>query len=208
MAIELTRKRVQSLLGERSKQVHLPPHVLAGLVIGVVVVVFSAVLLGTREAHRDEAAANQRYLDAQAIAALPPVSTDALRAELQQAKDRLTVAQALAAQTVDATLDTTIAGLVQAAQQAGLGVRGVARADAATAKVGEQTYDERGIRITVEGTPAQTTAFLVAMQREEPGLIPVLVSSTVNEAGIARSEIVFNAYALPSAATPVAGPPR
>ncbi len=206
MAIELTRKRVRALLSDRSQRMHVPSHVLAGLVIGVVVVVFSAMLLGTRDAHRDESTARQRYLDAEAIAALPPVSTDTLREEVEAAKAQLAMSQAVAARTVDATSDTTIASLVETAQQSGLSVRGVARADAATAKIGEQPYDVHGIRTTVEGTPAQTTVFLAAMRRDQPTLFPALLFAAVNEAGLVRSELVFNAYTAASAATPGAGP--
>ena len=97
MAIELTRARLRSLVSRRAEPLHVPPHVLAGVTAAVVAICLASLLLGIRNAHRDESAARARFADAQALLALPPIDTSALDSRLSGTKSDLAAEEAIAA---------------------------------------------------------------------------------------------------------------
>jgi Tfp pilus assembly protein PilN len=200
VAIELNRKRIHDAIEKRSRPVHVPPHMLAGVAISAVVMTLGGLLAGIHNAGRDEAAARQSYLDAQSLAGLPPVSTEVLRTELADAKSQLAFMRALSTQSADASSGDAIARLVRAAEGSGLAVKGVTRNDVLTAKVDGTAYDVEGTRLVVEGSPGKVVAFLAALQQDASALIPSLAGLTISEAGDARAEIAFNAYAKQSPA--------
>ena len=204
MAVELTLKRIEAAFHKRSQPVHVPPHILLGAAAAIVVVCLAGILAGMHNAERDRKAALTRYNDAQALLALPPLSTDGLKADLATAKFQVGVAQLQSAQSVDLASDDVIAQLVREAQTSGLAVSGVSRITPGTAKIADATYDVHGVRIVTDGSPAQLLAFLATVQEQLPSLFPTLTSMTVNDAGAARAEIAFNAYSKLATPTPPA----
>lgn len=208
MAIELTRKRLRTVLAGNTPPLHVPPHVLAGVAGAVVAICLASLIVGIRSAHRDESAARSRFADAQALLALPPIDTSALVAQLDQTNADLAAEQATAAApSIDPSSDAAAALLVRHSEAVGLAVKGISRITPATAQFGEASYEVQGIRITVEGASWQVTALLADLRQSEPSLTPVLASMTINELGLARADIGFNVFTRILAPTPVASPP-
>jgi hypothetical protein len=195
VAVELTRARLRSMIGGNGRSFQLSKRVLVGLLAAALAVAFTSVLAATHNAQRDEAAAQRRQADTQALLALPPVSVDALRAQLDQVRSDLATAQAgTITSTIDPGSDAAATLLVLHSQAAGLSVRGISRPNPATAKFDSGTYDVQGLRITVEGTPAQVITFLADMKGTEPALYAVLGNVSIGTTGIAHAEVGFNAY--------------
>jgi hypothetical protein len=207
VAVELTRARLRSVMGGNGRSFQPSKRVLVGLVAAALAVAFTSVLVATHNAQRDEANAQRRLADTQALLALPPVSTDALRTQLDQARSDVAAVQAASnATAIDPGSDAAATLLVLHSQSAGLSVRGISRPNPATAKFDSSTYDVQGLRITVEGTPAQVIAFLADMRRTEPALYAVLGTMSIAENGVARAEIGFNAYTKEASPTAVPRP--
>jgi hypothetical protein len=203
VAIELTRKRLRSMVQGSHGPFRVSPRVLAGLAAAALAIAFSSVLLSVQHARRDEAAAQRRLDDAQALLALPPVSTDELRTQLDGANSSLAAAQAAASGTpVDVSSDSATTLLVLHSQSAGLAVKGISRMNDFVVKFDSGAYDVRGLRITVEGTPAQIVTFLSHMRRIEPSLMAALATMSIAETGVARAEIGFSAYTKQASPTP------
>ncbi len=197
MAVELTRKNLKELFANRGAPVTVPVRVLTAICVFAVAVSMASVFVAIHNAHRDEAAARQRYADARALVALPPLSTESLKEDLASAKATLATAQAVVAVptgTVVAADDPT-ALLVTRAQAAGLTVKGITRNVPGQSKLGDTSYDVQGVHVIVEAKPEKITAFLADLGASQPSLVPSLTSLTVNDAGIAHAEISFSTYA-------------
>ena len=207
MAIELTRARLRSVMSGNGRSFQLSKRALVGILAAALAVAFTSVLAATHNAQRDEANAQRRLADTQTLLAVPPVSTDALRTQLEAIRADLATAQAASSATsIDPGSDAAATLLVVHSQAAGLSVRGISRPNPATAKFDSGTYDMQGLRITVEGTPAQVIAFLADMRRTEPALYAVLGTMSISENGIAHAEIGFNAYTIVASPTAAARP--
>ena len=101
-------------------------HVLTAVCALAVLVAMASVIIGTWQARADENAALQRYADAEALLALPPIDLEALEAENAAAQAELAEAKAqLEPPSVDPSSDEATSLLVERATAAGLTVRGV-----------------------------------------------------------------------------------
>ncbi len=212
MATELTLKRLRSALQANGQPLRIPPQILVGITAAMIAICMTSVLLGIHNARRDETAARTRFADAQALLALPPIDTASLQQQLDAAKQTLTLEAISAAATpIDPASDAAAELLVRRSEAAGLAVKGLARVNPASAKLGDVAYDVQGVRVTVEGTAPQITALLTDLHTEQPLLIPVLASMTLNEVGLAHADIGFDVYsrvATPTAVAPVATKPK
>lgn len=203
MAIELTRERLRSVMGGDKRSLHASPRMLVGLVAAVLAIAFTSALLGVREARLDEDAARVRLADAEALLALPPISSDDVRAQLEQAKAQIATFDASADEpSIDPGSDAATTVLVLHSQAAGLAVKGISRINPASAKFATGLYAVQGLRITVEGTPAQVVTFLGDMQHTEPSLIASLATLSVAESGTVHADIGFSVYTKDVSPTP------
>ena len=204
MATQLNSASLSSIFS-RVETVNVPIRVLTAVCIAAVALSMAALVVGLWDARRDRDAALQRYVDTQALLALPPVDVDAATAERDRVATALTEAEgALEAPSVDPSSDAATALLVRSAEAAGLRVAGVNRVADAQLKDDLVTYDVRGIRMTVDGGVNEVIRFLSAMDREEPGFIPALTALTVDDGGVAHAELVFSVYTEVPVPTPVA----
>ena len=207
MAVELTRARLRSVMSGNGRSFHLSNRALVGLVAAALAVALANGLAAPHKPPRAQANAPPRRGQNPAPHALPPVSTDALRAQLDEVRADLAAAQAASSATaIDPGSDAAATLLVVHSQAAGLSVRGISRPNPSTAKFDSGTYDVQGLRITVEGSPAQVIAFLADMRRTEPVLYAVLGTMSIGESGVARAEIGFNAYTNVASPTAAAQP--
>jgi hypothetical protein len=189
----------------RAGTVNVPIRVFTAVCIGAVAVSMTALLLGVWDARRDRDAALQRYVDTQALLALPPVDIDGAVQERDSVAAALTDAEAaLEPPAVDPESDTATALLVRSAEAAGLRVAGVNRVPSAQLKDDLTTYDVQGIRMTIDGTVNEVIGFLADMDRDEPGFISALNALTIDDGGVAHAEVVFSVYTEIPAPTPVA----
>lgn len=194
MAIELTRKRLTEL-AKSGQSLTVPPHILAGAAAAIIAISLTSLVIGIRDAHRAETAAQTRFADAQALLALKPIDTTALQIQVDQAKQDLASEQKIAAASqIDPLSDTSATLLVRHSESVGLTVKGITRNTPAISKLGDVSYNVQGIRVTVEGATWQITALLDALHKEEPSLIPVLASMTIATNGTARADVGFNVY--------------
>jgi hypothetical protein len=188
----------------RTQDFNVPVRVLTVVCVFAVAVSMASLLIGAWDARGERDAALQRYVDTQALLALPPVDLDALEAERDEAAATLSGAEAsLEPPSIDPASDEATAFLVNGAAAAGLTVTGVNRAPAGELKDELLTYDVEGIRITVDGRMNQVVSFLYDMQEVEPGFIPALESLTINDDGVAHADIVFNTHTEVVVPTPV-----
>ncbi len=206
MAAQLTPKKLSGLLVQGDAEVSIPIGVLTLVCVVAVVLGVLSLIIGAWDAKRDEEAAAQRYTDAQALLALPPVDVTGLETSRDEANAALAEAAAqLAPPSVDPSSDAATTLLVTLATSAGLTVRGVASVPDGEVKSETTTYDVAGLRMTVEGNVGQINKFLADLGRDEPGLIPNLAAMTTDDRGLSRAEITFSVYsAVP---TPTAVPP-
>lgn len=206
MAAQLSPKKLSGLLIRGDGEVSLPIGVLTAVCIAAVSLGVLSLIVGAWDARRDEERAAQRYTDAQAILALPPVDLSELEAQRDAAAAELNVAEAqLAAPSVDPASDAATTLLVTRATAAGLQVRGIASVPDGEIKNDMTTYDVAGIRMTIEGSANQITKFLADLGEDEPGLIPELSTLTTDDRGLSRAEVTFSVFsAVP---TPTAVPP-
>ncbi len=189
---------------EERMPLYLSARVLIGGLAVVVVIAMLALVAGLRNAHRAEDAARARFADAQALAALPPASTDSIQDDLASVNSQLATAQAAAAPAATATSgDATTTMLIRTAQDAGLSVKAIAGVASGQTKVGTDSYESEGVRVTVEGGVGQITSFLNTLSDVRPALIPTLTTMTINEAKVAHAEIVFSTYTKVIPPTPV-----
>ena len=79
---------------EERMPLYLSARVLIGGLAIVVAIAMLALVAGLRNAHRAEEAARARFADAQALAALPPASTDSIQEDLASVNSQLATAQA------------------------------------------------------------------------------------------------------------------
>lgn len=210
MATQLNSSSLSGIFS-RVETVNVPIRVLTSVCIAAVALSMAALVVGLWDARRDRDAALQRYVDTQALLALPPVDIDAAKAERDTVATALREAQAaLAPPSVDPSSDAATALLVRSAESAGLRVAGVNRVADSQLKDDLVTYDVRGIQMTVDGRVNDVNRFLSAMNRDEPGFIPALAALTVDDGGIAHAEIVFSVYTeapVPTPAAPVEAAP-
>lgn len=204
MAAQLNSAALNRIFS-RAGTVNVPIRVLTAVCIGAVAVSMTALLLGVWDARRDRDAALQRYVDTQALLALPPVDIDGAVQERDSVAAALTDAEAaLEPPAVDPASDTATALLVRSAEAAGLRVAGVNRVPSAQLKDDLTTYDVQGIRMTIDGTVNEVIGFLADMDRDEPGFISALNALTIDDGGVAHAEVVFSVYTEVPAPTPVA----
>ena len=210
MAAQLTPKKLSGLLVQGDAEVSIPIGALTLVCVVAVVLGVLSLLIGTWDAKRDEEAAAQRYTDAQALLALPPIDVTSLEADRDTANAALADAEAqLAPPSVDPSSDEATTLLVTRATSAGLTVRGVASVPDGEIKNDMTTYDVAGLRMTVEGNVSQINKFLADLGRDEPGLIPNLAAMTTDDRGLSRAEITFSVYSAvptPTAVPPVVAP--
>jgi hypothetical protein len=191
-------------------QVSVPIGVLTAVCVVAVLAGVASLLIGAWDARRDEEAALQRYTDAQALLALPPVDLIALQAERAEAVDARAALEArLEPPTVDPASDAATSLLVNRATEAGLTVRGVTSVPAGEVKHEMTAYLVSGTRMAVEGRVNQIVAFLRELSNGEPGLVPALGSLTMDERGVARADLTFSVFdpvpvptAVPAAVAP------
>lgn len=189
---------------EERMPLYLSARVLIGGLAIVVAIAMLALVAGLRNAHRAEEAARARFADAQALAALPPASTDSIQEDLASVNSQLATAQAAATPVSTATSgDATTTMLIRTAQDAGLSVKAIADVASGQTKVGTDAYESEGVRVTVEGGVGQITSFLNTLADVRPALIPTLTTMTINEAKVAHAEIVFSTYTKVIPPTPV-----
>jgi hypothetical protein len=206
VAAQLTAvTRLRSLLASERFPVHVPARAMVTVVALCAMIAAASLIVGIREAHRRATHAEARYDAARAVLAVPPMPLDPLRAELATVQADLAAARAQATAVVsgDATADPTVV-LVQRAQAAGLTVRGLASEPASQRKAGDAAYNVTGLRIDVDGTLAQVTAFLRDVARRDPSLVPALTSATTGERGLLHTQLVFNRYAPVTQPAPAA----
>ncbi len=203
MATQLVRKSPLAMIEERMPLFLSARTMIGGLAI-VVAIAMLALVAGLRNAHRAEDAARARFADAQALAALPPASTDSIQEDLVSVNKQLATAEAAAAPAPTATSgDATTTMLIRTAQDGGLSVKAIAGVASGQTKVGADSYDSEGVRVTVDGTVGRIASFLDAVDRKLPSLIATLTTMTINEAGVAHAEIVFSTYTKVIPPTPV-----
>lgn len=203
MAIELTRERLRSMMGGDRRSLHVSPRTLVSLVAAVLAISFTSALLGAREARLDEDAARVRLADAEALLALPPVSSADLRAQLEQAKAQIATFDTSEDEpAIDLGSDAATTVLVLHSQAAGLAVKGISRINPASAKFASGSYEVQGLRITVEGAPAQVVSFLADMHRTEPSLIASLATLSIAESGAVHADVGFSVYTKDVSPTP------
>jgi hypothetical protein len=206
VATQLIRKS-PSAIGQARVRLSPSPRVLLGAFAFLVALSFASLFAGIYTAHRDEDAARKRFADAQALAALPPASTDSIREDLAVVRNALATAEAAVPSSQPVlSADATTTLIVRRAQAAGLGVQAVAGVAAGQAKVGDNTFDTQGVRVTVDGTLGQIVAFLDAVGSAQPWLIPSLTTMTFNDASVTHTEIVFSTYTKVVPPTPAATP--
>jgi len=203
VAIELTRERLRSMMGGDRRSLHVSPRTLVSLVAAVLAISFTSALLGAREARLDEDAARVRLADAEALLALPPVSSADLRAQLEQAKAQIATFDTSEDEpAIDLGSDAATTVLVLHSQAAGLAVKGISRINPASAKFASGSYEVQGLRITVEGAPAQVVSFLADMHRTEPSLIASLATLSIAESGAVHADVGFSVYTKDVSPTP------
>ena len=204
MAAQLSPKKLSGMF-ESGEQMHIPARVLTAVCVVVTLAAVASVLAGIWTAQRDEKAALRRFDDAQALLALPVVDTSALQADLTAVQNAVATAEALVGPpSVDPSSDASTALLVGRAAAAGLTVGAVASVAPSEAKNGQIGYDIEGLRMTVDGSVGQITAFLAKLRQDEPGLVPILNTMTIDDKALARAEVVFNVYTEVVPPTPVA----
>ena len=194
MATQLARKNPIEMIQERMP-LFLSARAMIGVFAAVVALGLLGLLAGIHNANRAEDAARRQFADAQALASLPPASTDSIQEDLTIVRNQLATAQAVASpQAIDASADATTTQLVKAAQAAGLTVKAITGVAPGESKVGENSYTTNGVRVTVDGSAGQITGFLEGIGRSQPALIPSVTTMTFNDAGIARAELVFTTF--------------
>ena len=202
MATQLARKGPIERLQEHMP-LFLSERVLLGGFAFFVALGLFGLLAGLHNEHRAEEAARSRFADAQTLGSLPPASTDSIRDDLAIVKDQLATAQAEATpRSAWASRDAGATALVRGAQSAGLSVKALSSVAAGQLKVDDEAYTSQGIRLTVEGDIGQITTFLDALHRDEPAVVPELISMTINESGVAHAEIVFSTFEKITVPTP------
>ena len=203
MATQLTRKNPLAMLEER-----MPLFLSARTMIGALAVVgavgLAGLFAGYHNAQRAEDAAHARFANAQAMASLPPASTDSIQEDLTVVRNQLATVQAdVSPAAIDASGDATTTVLVRTAQAAGLTVKAISGVPSGQTKVGDFMYDTKGVRMTLDGAIGQITHFLEALSASQPALAASLITMTINEAGVARTEIVFTSFKKAIVPTPV-----
>jgi hypothetical protein len=203
MATQLIRKSPLDIVQEHMP-LYLSGRVLLGGLAFVVALGLFGLAAGLYDARRAEDAAHRRFVDAEALASLPPASTGSIEEDLTVVNNQLATAQvesppAATAASTDATATT----LVRGAQAAGLSVKALASVAAGQLKLGENTYETRGTSMTVEGATGQITSFLGALGNADPSLIPSLTTMTISESGSAHAEIVFSTFTRVAVPTPI-----
>jgi hypothetical protein len=203
VATELIRKSPLERVQERMPLV-LSARVLLGGLAFVVALALFGLLAGLYDARRAEDAAHTRFVDAQTLASLPPASTDSIEEDLAAVNNQLGTAQIEATPAAEsASADATATILVRGAQAAGLSVKALSGVASGQTKVGSNTYDTQGIRMTVDGSAGQITGFLDALSSAQPSLIPSLTTMTLGESGVAHAEIVFSTFTKAAMPTPL-----
>ena len=202
MATQLIRNSPLAMVQARMPLI-LSLRVLLGGFAFIVALGMASLFAGIYAAHQDEDAARKRFADAQALIALPPASTDSIQEDLVVVRNAIATAEAAAAPAAtDPSADAATSVLVRGAQTSGLTVKAISRVAAAEVKLGDNTYDTQGIRMTVDGGVGQMTAFLDGLSTSQPSFIPSLATMTINDAGLAHAEIVFTTYAKVASPTP------
>jgi hypothetical protein len=203
MAAELSVSRVKHILSGDA-EVHFRGQILMAVCGLAVLLALGSVIVGTWQARADEQAALQRYADAEALLALPPVDIDALQAERDAAVADLEAARAqLQPPSVDPSSDAATTLLVERATAGGLTVRGVSSVPPGEARVGDAAYDLAGVRMILEGNVGSLISFLAVLHEQEPGVMPALNSLTTDENGLSVMDVSFNVYTEVATATPV-----
>jgi hypothetical protein len=170
---------------------------------------FASVIVATRNAQRDEAAAERRYADAQALIALPPASRESLAQDLDVVKQQISTAQAsLATPSVDAASDALTSLLVRGASDAGLSVKGISRANPGQATINSRLYDVQSLHLTLSGALGELNVFLRRMSESQPFLIPAIASASINDAGAVQADVVFSVYTTVASPTAVPAPAK
>jgi hypothetical protein len=207
--LSASTKKVQGALSGAGN-LRIPVPLLAGVCGFAVLLAMASVIVGTWQARADEQAALQRYTDAEALLALPPVDLEALEAQNEAAQAALAEAkEQLEPPSVDPSSDEATSLLVERASTAGLTVRGVSRVPATEVKVDEVAYDVEGIRMTLEGGVSTLIGFLAGLNEQEPGVMPALTTMTVDEQSRGVADVTFNVYTevvVPTPVAPAGGP--
>ena len=202
MATQLTRVPLKARIMGRMGPLDLPPRVLIVSVLVAALAALASLIAGIHNSGRDEAVAQRRFADAQALLAAPPVSPDTLQTQLDAVNGTLATVQARSsAPSIDARSDDLTALLVRRAQVAGLTVRAIARGDPMPASVQGVAYDTQSVRVTVEGDSEKVIAFLADVGSAQPALVPALNTMTI-DGGRAHAEIIFTSYAKSASPTP------
>jgi len=206
VAAQLTTQRLKGALTQ-TRDLTISARVLSAICAGAVVVAMASVIIGAWDANREEEAALQRYADTEALLALPPVDTAALETQRDEARRSLAAAEALLEPpSIDLASDEATILLVSAAGDAGLNVRSVARVAPSELKRDAVIFDIEGVRLTVEGSVSDVLTFIGRLHLAEPGFIPALGSMTIDDRGVATTEVTVNAYTKQALPTPAAAP--
>jgi hypothetical protein len=196
MATQLsTRRRALASLGDGSPVLQVPVRYLVAIAAGCVAFTYLSLFAAIYNAGRDETAAERTYANTRTLIEAPAPDLSGAAIELEAAKAALAEAEALMAPgTIDPESDETTALLVRSAQDAGLSVAGITRIAPAQTKTDSATYDVQANRVSVEGAQPEIGAYLFDLYTSNPALVATIVGMTVNEANVARAEIVFSAY--------------
>ena len=203
MATQLTHKNPLAMLEERMP-LFLSARVMIGALAVVVAVGLAGLFAGYHNAQRAEDAAHARFANAQALASLPPASTDSIQEDLTVVRNQLATVQAdVSPAAIDASGDATTTVLVRTAQAAGLTVKAISGVPSGQTKVGDFMYDTKGVRVTLGGGVGQITHFLDTLSTSQPALVASLTTMTINDAGAGQAEIVFTSFKKAIVPTPV-----
>jgi hypothetical protein len=202
VATQLTKKSPLAFVQDHMP-LFLSQRVMLGVFAFIVALGLFGLLAGLHNARRAEEAARVRFIDAQALASLPPTSTDSIEDDLVVVNNHLATAEAAATPASIDGSDATATLLVRGAQSAGLSVKALSGVAGGQMKNGEVLYDTEGVRMTVDGATGQITSFLAKLGQTQPSLIPSLTSMTINDSGVAHAEIVFSTFTKVILPTPV-----
>ncbi|MEX2247770.1 MAG: hypothetical protein WEC75_13915 [Dehalococcoidia bacterium] len=195
MATQLTRKSMRSFLSADFRPPQIPMRWLLGGVVGCVVLVYASVIAGLSDANHDRDAALLQLADTEALVALPPVQTSALRQQLIDARAALATAEARAAAPSSAELsDDAVADLVRVARAANVQVRGITRIDSAEEERGDKAYNVARVRMSLAGSVPDLTKMLADVEGSGNALVTTLTTLAIEASGEATAEIIFAAF--------------
>jgi hypothetical protein len=203
VATQLTRKSPLARL-EEQMPLFLSGRVMLGALAAVVALGLAGLSAGYYNARRAEDLAHERFANAQALASLPPASTDSIQEDLTVVRNQVATAQAVASPAaIDASGDETTTVLVRAAQTSGLAVKAISGVPSGQTKVADVLYNTKGVRVTLDGGVGQITTFLDALSTSQPALVASLTTMTISDGGVARAELVFTSFSKAIVPTPV-----